>query len=64
MSCIRKKRRQQTSILKNVVHEIGRKYHVTVATSDNVEQVVTLDKVESCYLPGSFGRRWKKCSAR
>ena len=28
--------------IEKVVHEIGRKYHVTVATSDNVEQVVTL----------------------
>ena len=25
-----------------MVHEIGRKYHVTVVTSDGVEQVVTL----------------------
>lgn len=28
--------------IEKVVHEIGRKYHVTVATSDGVEQVVTL----------------------
>ena len=28
--------------IEKVVHEIGRKYHVTVATSDNVEQVMTL----------------------
>lgn len=28
--------------IEKIVHEIGRKYHVTVATSDNVEQVVTL----------------------
>lgn len=28
--------------IEKVVYEIGRKYHVTVATSDNVEQVVTL----------------------
>ena len=28
--------------IEKLVHEIGRKYHVTVATSDNVEQVVTL----------------------
>lgn len=28
--------------IEKVIHEIGRKYHVTVATSDNVEQVVTL----------------------
>ena len=28
--------------IEKVVHEIGRKYHVTVVTSDGVEQVVTL----------------------
>lgn len=28
--------------IEKVVHEIGKKYHVTVATSDGVEQVVTL----------------------
>ena len=28
--------------IEKVVHQIGRKYHVTVATSDGVEQVVTL----------------------
>lgn len=28
--------------IEKVVHEIGRKYHVTVATSDGVEQVITL----------------------
>lgn len=28
--------------IEKVVHEIGRKYHVTVVTSDRVEQVVTL----------------------
>ena len=28
--------------IEKVVHEIGRKYHVTVATSDAVEQVITL----------------------
>lgn len=28
--------------IEKVVHEIGRKYHVTVVTSDSVEQVVTL----------------------
>ena len=27
--------------IEKVVHEIGRKYHVTVATSDGVEQVIT-----------------------
>ena len=28
--------------IEKVVHQIGRKYHVTVVTSDGVEQVVTL----------------------
>lgn len=28
--------------IEKVVHELGRKYHVTVATSDGVEQVITL----------------------
>ena len=28
--------------IEKVVHEIGKKYHVTVVTSDGVEQVVTL----------------------
>ena len=28
--------------IEKVVHEIGRKYHVTVATSDGIEQVITL----------------------
>lgn len=28
--------------IEKVVHEIGKKYHVTVATSDGIEQVVTL----------------------
>jgi len=28
--------------IEKVVHHIGRKYHVTVVTSDGVEQVVTL----------------------
>jgi predicted RNA-binding protein with PIN domain len=28
--------------IEKVVHEIGRRYHVTVATSDGVEQVITL----------------------
>ena len=28
--------------IEKVVHEIGHKYHVTVVTSDGVEQVVTL----------------------
>lgn len=28
--------------IEKVVHEIGRKYHVTVVTSDGIEQIVTL----------------------
>ena len=28
--------------IEKTVHEIGRKYHVTVATSDNLEQVIIL----------------------
>ena len=39
---IRKRRRLAYEYIEKVVHEIGRKYHVTVATSDGVEQVVTL----------------------
>ena len=27
--------------IEKVVHEVGRKYHVTVVTSDGVEQVIT-----------------------
>ena len=42
MLYIQKKQRQPISTLKKVVHHIGRKYHVTVVTSDGVEQVITM----------------------
>ena len=42
MSWYTKEAETADQYIEKVVHEIGRKYHVTVATSDNVEQVVTL----------------------
>ena len=42
--------------IEKVVHEIGRKYHVTVATSDNVEQVVTLGQGGKLLSAGSSDR--------
>ena len=62
--------------IEKVVHEIGRKYHVTVATSDGVEQVVTLgqggtlisareflEEVRYCLLYTSRIYRKTKCEA-
>ncbi len=37
-----KKAETADQYIEKVVHEIGRKYHVTVVTSDGVEQVITL----------------------
>ena len=39
---IRKRRKPPTSTIEKTVHEIGRKYRVTVATSDQLEQVIIL----------------------
>ena len=40
MWSLQKKRKPQTSILKNFAHENGKKYNVTVATSDGLEQII------------------------
>lgn len=40
--------------IEKVVHEIGRRYRVRVATSDNLEQVITVGQELLWYLPGNF----------
>ena len=40
MWSLQKKRKPQTSILKKFAHENGKKYNVTVATSDGLEQII------------------------
>ena len=42
MSYIPKKPETADQYIEKVVHHIGRKYHVTVVTSDGVEQVITM----------------------
>ena len=42
--------------IEKVVHEVGRKYHVTVVTSDGVEQVITQAGRYDHIFPGVPGR--------
>ena len=43
--------------IEKTVHEIGRKYHVTVATSDALEQVIIMGQERPDFLPETFGKR-------